>query len=76
MPEPPDVAKTAIFLPERSHPSRNVLTILGATYHQIGKPISTVSYLIFGGALLMCGKPLIGLYNFSPEGGKIGRAHV
>lgn len=33
--------------------------------------LTTVIGLIFGGALLMCGKPLIGLYNFSPEGGRI-----
>ena len=44
MPEPPDVAKTATLLPDKSQPSRNVLMIVGATYHQIGKPISTVSY--------------------------------
>ena len=44
MPEPPDVAKTATLLSDKSQPSKNVLMIVGATYHQIGKPISTVSY--------------------------------
>ena len=44
MPLPPEVAKGMSFLPEKSPPSRNVSTIVGATYHQIGKPTKTVSY--------------------------------
>lgn len=41
-PLPPDVANNVIFLPVKSYFSRNVLMIVGATYHQIGNP-STIS---------------------------------
>ena len=41
-PLPPDVANSVIFLPVNSYYSRNVLMIVGATYHQIGNP-STIS---------------------------------
>ena len=34
----PDVANSVIVLLEKSYASRNVLIIVGATYHQIGKP--------------------------------------
>ena len=43
-PLPPEVANSTIFLPEKSYCSRNVLMIVGATYHQIGNPTNTVSY--------------------------------
>ena len=33
----PDVANSVIILLEKSYTSRNVLIIVGATYHQIGK---------------------------------------
>jgi len=36
-PLPPEVANKTIFLPVRSYFSRNVLMMVGATYHQIGK---------------------------------------
>lgn len=32
----PDVANSVIILLEKSYASRNVLIIVGATYHQIG----------------------------------------
>ena len=35
-PLPPDVANKIIFLPEKSYFSKNVLIIVGATYHQTG----------------------------------------
>lgn len=51
MPLPPDVANKAIRADEKSHASdekshasKNVLMMFGAVYHQMGKPISTVSY--------------------------------
>ena len=34
----PDVAIRVIVLLEKSYASKNVLIIVGATYHQIGKP--------------------------------------
>lgn len=34
-PLPPDVANKTTFFPEKSNFSKNVLTIVGATYHQI-----------------------------------------
>ena len=37
MPLPPEVAKGTTFLPEKSPLSRNVLMMVGATYHQMGK---------------------------------------
>ena len=37
-PLPPDVAKSTIFLPLKSWASKNVLIIVGATYHHIGNP--------------------------------------
>lgn len=36
MPLPPEVASGIIVLPARSYCSKNVLIIVGATYHQIG----------------------------------------
>ena len=42
-PLPPDVANRMIFLPEKSYFSKNVLIIVGATYHQTGKPASVKS---------------------------------
>lgn len=44
MPLPPDVANRAIRADEKSNASKNVLMMFGAVYHQMGKPISTVSY--------------------------------
>lgn len=44
MPLPPDVANKAIRADEKSPASKNVLMMFGAVYHQMGKPISTVSY--------------------------------
>ena len=43
MPLPPEVANGTTVLPVRSQLSRNVLTMVGATYHQMGKPTKTVS---------------------------------
>ena len=34
----PEVANRVIVLLEKSYASKNVLIIVGATYHQIGKP--------------------------------------
>ena len=34
----PDVANKTIFLPFKSYCSKKVFIIVGATYHQIGKP--------------------------------------
>lgn len=45
MPLPPDVANRAIRADEKSNASKNVLMMFGAVYHQMGKPISTVSYV-------------------------------
>lgn len=42
-PEPPEVANRTIFLPEKSYASKKLLMIVGATYHQIGKPTKMVS---------------------------------
>ncbi len=42
-PLPPEVAKRIIFLFEKSCLSKNVFTIVGAIYHQIGKPKYIVS---------------------------------
>ena len=39
----PEVAKGMTVLPCKSHFSRNEFIIVGATYHQIGKPTNTVS---------------------------------
>ena len=44
MPLPPDVANKAIRADEKSPASKNVLMMFGAVYHQMGKPMSTVSY--------------------------------
>ena len=44
MPLPPDVANRAIRADEKSPTSKNVLMMFGAVYHQMGKPISMVSY--------------------------------
>ena len=44
IPLPPEVAKGITVLPEKSYLSRNVSTIRGSTYHQMGKPTNTVSY--------------------------------
>ena len=44
MPLPPEVAKGITVLPEKSYSSRKVLMMVGATYHQMGKPTNTVSY--------------------------------
>ena len=43
-PLPPEVANRMMVFPAKSWLSRNVLIIVGAVYHQIGKPSSTVSY--------------------------------
>lgn len=43
-PLPPLVANGITVLPEKSSLSKKVLIIVGATYHQIGKPTKTVSY--------------------------------
>ena len=43
-PLPPEVAKRTIVLPEKSALSRKVLIIVGATYHQMGKPRKITSY--------------------------------
>ena len=43
IPLPPEVAKGITFLPVRSQLSRNVLTIVGATYHHIGNPTKITS---------------------------------
>ena len=43
-PLPPEVANSTIVLPEKSWLSRKVLIIVGATYHQIGKPRKITSY--------------------------------
>ena len=42
-PEPPEVANSTIFLPLKSYASKKLLMIVGATYHQIGKPTKIVS---------------------------------
>ena len=42
-PLPPEVANRKIFLPEKSLLSRNVLMIVGATYHQMGNARKMVS---------------------------------
>ena len=51
---PPEVAKQTAVLPERSQLSRNVSMMRGAVYHQIGKPMKTVSY-----PLISCGSAAI-----------------
>ena len=43
-PLPPLVANGITVLPVKSSLSKKVLIIVGATYHQIGKPTKTVSY--------------------------------
>ena len=40
----PDVAKGTMVLPVKSLASKNVLTMVGAVYHQMGKPTYTTSY--------------------------------
>ncbi len=40
IPLPPEVANGITVLPEKSYCSRNVSIMVGATYHQIGKPAS------------------------------------
>lgn len=45
-PLPPDVANNAIRADEKSPDSKNVLTMFGAVYHQMGKPINTVLYAL------------------------------
>ena len=42
-PLPPDVANRIIVFPEKSYALRNVLMIVGATYHQIGNPKNITS---------------------------------
>lgn len=44
MPLPPEVAKGMMVLPFKLWLSKNVLTMVGATYHQIGKPTKMMSY--------------------------------
>ena len=43
-PLPPDVANNTIFFPAKSCASKKVLIMVGATYHQIGKPNNISSY--------------------------------
>lgn len=43
MPLPPEVAKGISVLPVRSYCSRKVLMMVGATYHQMGKPTNKMS---------------------------------
>lgn len=43
IPLPPEVANGTMVFPVRSWLSRKVLMIVGATYHQIGKPTNTTS---------------------------------
>ena len=58
MPLPPEVAKGTTVLPVRSQLSRKVLTIVGAIYHQMGKPTNTTSYCATSAEAAMAGRLL------------------
>jgi len=44
IPLPPEIANGMIVLPVRSQHSGKILTMFGATYHQIGKAMNIVLY--------------------------------